>query len=718
MNRWFSLLIAALLAMSLGHDTAQAAEQPNILWISCEDISPDLRCYGDDYAISPHIDQLAAEGVLYSRAFSHSGVCAPTRSGIITGMYPTSIGTPHMRCRGVPPAEVRCFSQYLRAAGYYCTNNKKTDYQFESPLTAWDESSGKAHWRNRSEGQPFFAIINLTISHESQIRNPRPETKKRVSQLSPAERHDPAQATLPSYYPDTPLVRRDWANYHDNITAMDKQVAEILQQLEDDGLAEDTIVWFWGDHGRGLPRGKRWIYDSGLQFPLIIRVPEKWKQRALPEHPEQLAAGTVNDDLVAFVDFAPTMLSLAGIDIPEHIQGQAFLGPQKAAPRKYIFAARDRMDERYDLIRAARDKQFKYIRNDMPFIPYSQNISYMNEMPTMQEMRRLDAAGELVGPQKLYFRQVKPAEELYDTEADPEELNNLADDPKYADKLAELRSQTQQWRKDIGDMGLIPEPIFDEMKRPGGKYAVTADPIFTITDVNDAQRSYQVAIASPTAGSSIAYRFGKGPYQLYTEPVTVKPGQKLSAVACRIGFRDSQAITFRPGATTDPPAESETPDYVHWREALDKSDLLEQLAELKAIDSTQPESVAKYCAALASEQAAMRYWAITELYYADAIDEGIANKIRPYLDDPSPVVCIAAAQAIADTDPDAALAVLTKMLQHPQDTTRLSAALALDELGETARPAIPAMQNARHDKFKYVVRVCDGALARLGVPVD
>ena len=718
MNRWFSLFSAALLVIALGHDIAQAAEQPNILWISCEDISPDLRCYGDDYAISPNIDQLAAEGVLYSRAYSHSGVCAPTRSGIITGMYPTSIGTPHMRCRGVPPADVRCFSQYLRAAGYYCTNNKKTDYQFESPLTAWDESSSKAHWRNRGAGQPFFAIINLTISHESQIRNPRPETKKLVSQLSPAERHDPAQAPLPSYYPNTPLVRRDWANYHDNITAMDKQVAEILQQLDEDGLAEDTIVWFWGDHGRGLPRGKRWIYDSGLQVPLIIRVPDKWKQRALPEHPEQLAAGNVNDDLVAFVDFAPTMLSLAGIDIPEHIQGQAFLGPQKAAPRKYIFAARDRMDERYDLIRATRDKRFKYIRNDMPFIPYSQNISYMNEMPTMQEMRRLDAAGDLAGPQKLYFRQVKPVEELYDTDADPEELHNLADDPKYADKLAELRMQTRQWRKDIGDIGLIPEPIFDEMKRPGGEYAVTATPVFTITDVDDAQRSYQVAIASPTAGSSIAYRFGKKPNQLYTKPVTVKPGQKLTAVACRIGFRDSNAIAFQPSAAGDPPAQVETTNHVHWRDALNKSDLLEQLAKLKSLDSSKPESVVKYRSALKNELAAVRYWAIVELYHAGAVDADLVEEIRPYLADPSPVIRIAAAEAIAESDPQAAIAVLIKTLKHSQDTTRLCAALALDALGETARSAIPAMRKARNDKFKYVVRVCNGALARLGVPAE
>ncbi|MGD8499628.1 MAG: sulfatase, partial [Phycisphaerales bacterium] len=250
------------------------AQQPNILWVSTEDISPDLGCYGDSYAVTPNIDKLAAQGVRYNNVYSHSGVCAPTRSGIITGMYPTTVGTHHMRCKGVPPAYVKCISEYLRAAGYYCTNNVKTDYQFDPPASAWDENSRKAHWRNRGKNQPFFAIFNFTTSHESQIRNRSEGMLKRLAGLTPDEKHDPAKAVLPPYYPDTPAVRKDWAQYYDVITLMDKQVADVLKQLEEDGLAEDTIVWFWGDHGRGLPRGKRWIYDSGLRIPLIIRVPE------------------------------------------------------------------------------------------------------------------------------------------------------------------------------------------------------------------------------------------------------------------------------------------------------------------------------------------------------------------------------------------------------------------------------------------------------------
>ena len=412
-RRFMQIVAGSAAAMALPRIPLNAAEtaggqRPNILWISTEDISPDLGCYGDNYAVTPNIDKHATRGVRYTNVYSHAGVCAPTRSGIITGMYPTTLGTHNMRCQGVPPAYVKCFSEYIRAEGYYCTNNSKTDYQFDPPASAWDDSSGKAHWRNRGKDQPFFAIFNFTVSHESQIRNRTKAMLKRLASLKPHERHDPDKAVLPPYYPDTPAVRQDWAQYYDIITLTDKMVADVLKQLEDDGLAEDTIVWFWGDHGRGLPRGKRWIYDSGLKVPLIIHVPEKWRKLAMPDNPDAVKPGTVNDDLVAFIDFAPTMLSLTGIKIPDHIQGQAFLGSQKAKPREYIFAARDRMDEAYDLIRAVRDKRFKYIRNYMPHLTRGQDIEYMNQMPTMKDMRALNAAGKLEGPQKQYFEPTKP----------------------------------------------------------------------------------------------------------------------------------------------------------------------------------------------------------------------------------------------------------------------------------------------------------------------
>jgi len=521
-------LVALVAAAWAAWSQAAADERPNILWISLEDTSPDLGCYGDTYAVTPNIDRLALQGCRYTHAFTHAGVCAPSRSGIITGMYPSSIGTHYMRCKGVPPPYVKCFTEYLRAAGYYCTNDSKTDYNFDAPLTAWDESRRGAHWRNRpSKDAPFFAVINLTTTHESQIRLPEGQLQSRRKTLSPEELHDPAKAPLPPYYPDTPVVRRDMANYYDNLTFTDKEVGRILKQLDDDGLADSTIVFFWGDHGRGLPRHKRWIYDSGIRVPLIIR----W--------PGQLQAGSVSDELVAFVDFAPTLLSLANVEIPTHLQGRALLGPRKAAPRDHIYAARDRMDETLDIIRAVRDKRWKYIRNYRPDLPYAQRIAYMDEMPTMKEWRRLAAEDKLEGPQKLFFAANKPTEELYDTVADPHEINNLAGDPAHAATLARLRAVQDAWRDAVGDLGLLSEADVMELRRPGGQWSTTADPTIEMG-------GGRATIACSTEGASIAYRVGHPPsgrWLLYTAPISVRPAEKIEAKACRLGFKDSQLVT-------------------------------------------------------------------------------------------------------------------------------------------------------------------------------
>ncbi len=520
---------AALLAICVsGFHSIFAAEGPNILWISLEDISPDLGCYGDAYAVTPNIDRLAAEGCRYTHVFTHAGVCAPSRSGIITGMYPCSIGTHYMRCKGVPPPFVKCFTEYLRAAGYYCTNDSKTDYNFDAPVTAWDENRKGAHWRARpTKDTPFFAVINLTTTHESQIRLPEAQLEARRKTLSPEELHDPAKAPLPPYYPDTPVVRRDMANYYDNLTFTDKEVGRILQQLDDDGLAESTIVFCWGDHGRGLPRHKRWIYDSGIRVPLVIR----W--------PGHLKPGSVSDELVAFVDFAPTLISLAGLDTPDHLQGIPFLGPKKAAPRPYIYAARDRMDETLDIIRAVRDKRWKYIRNYRPDLPYSQPIAYMDEMPTTKEWRRLAGEGRLAGPQALFFAATKPVEELYDTESDPHEIQNLTADPRHAATLARLRLAHEAWRDAIGDLGLIPEADLMELRRPRGEWATTTDPEIVFG-------GGQAKISCLTDGASIAYRISSpaaGRWLLYTSPVSLKRGESIEAKACRLGFRDSKSVT-------------------------------------------------------------------------------------------------------------------------------------------------------------------------------
>ena len=444
-----ALLLAALPAV------ADTPKRPNIVWIVAEDLSPSLGCYGDPDAITPNLDRLASHGARFTRCFTHAPVCAPSRSGLVTGMYPTTMGSHHMRStlKNPPPT----FMEELRKAGYYVAWPGKTDFNFAPPKAAFDSTQ---NWMAKGQlKEPFFAYINLNVTHESQIRVPKAKYDTNTTRLKPAERRDPSKVVLPPYYPDAPEVRRDVATYHENVTVMDYQVADVLKWLDDKKLADNTVVFFFGDHGWGMSRGKRWLYDSGLRAPLIVR----W--------PGTIKPGTVRDDLVAFVDFAPTVLGVAGAPVPERMQGQAFLG-EKAKPRKHVFAARDRMDETFDRIRAVRDERFKYIRNYYPELPYAQHILYMDEMPTMRVWRQWAADGKLTGPQKNFFASTKPAEELYDTEADPHEVRNLAGDPAHADTLKELRAALDRWVKDTKDLGEVPE---DELIRRG----VVADRLTT-----------------------------------------------------------------------------------------------------------------------------------------------------------------------------------------------------------------------------------------------
>ena len=543
-NRNSFFLSLALLVACLSSSIVNAQTRPNILWISTEDISPDLGCYGDAYAITPNIDRLASQSVRYTNAFSNAPVCAPSRSAIITGMYTTTIGSMHMRSKAVPPVGVKAFTEYLRAAGYYCSNNSKTDYNFEAPPshrppeTVWDETSPRAHWRNRSDkSQPFFSVFNFVVTHESQIRVDAAMYAKNIARLTPEQRHNPAKATIPPYYPDTPKVRKDWATYYDNITAMDYLVADVLKQLEADGLAENTVVFFWGDHGRGLPRAKRWPYDSGTRVPLLVRWPGKIKP------------GTTVDDVVMLFDLGPTVLSIAGAPIPAHMQAQAFLGAQKKVPREYAFAHRDRMDEAYDMVRTVRDKQFRYIRNFFPGRPYTQYIDYLEEMPTMQELRRLykehyNALGANYGnaltpAQLLWMAPEKPPEELYDLMADPYEINNLAQSAPHRDTLKRMRGVLDKWQKDTKDLGLVPEAELRERMRPGGKWQQIAPPVIT------ASPDGNVKLSCATEGASIAYTTeeGKGAHWLlYTKEIMVQKSATLRVKGCRLGYLDSEEV--------------------------------------------------------------------------------------------------------------------------------------------------------------------------------
>ncbi|WP_231616075.1 sulfatase-like hydrolase/transferase [Novipirellula artificiosorum] len=448
-------------------------KRPNILWLSCEDISPHLGCYGDKDAITPNIDGLAKQGVRYSNVFTTAGVCAPCRSAIITGIYQSTLGTHHMRCNAELPDFVKPFSTYMRQAGYYCTNNSKQDYQFKTPRDAWDESSGKAHWKNRQdETQPFFAVFNFTGCHESGIEN-EAKYKQVTKDLTSEQRQDPNQLTLPPYYPDTPVVREDWKRNYELITAMDLWAGERIQELKDQGVYEDTIIMYWSDHGVGLPRAKRWLYDSGTRIPLVVRIPDSFRLA------NQGQPTTVDDQLISSLDFAPTVLNLAGIRLPEYFQGRAFLGQDLTKPRDYVYGARDRMDERYDIIRAVRDNRFRYIRNYEPFKPYYQYMNTPEKGATMKELRRVHAEGELPEPAALFMANNKPAEELYDLQSDPHEIHNLAADETYKEVLDRMREVHLNWVVETRDIGLIPESeIQRREKTTSARYNIllNADP--------------------------------------------------------------------------------------------------------------------------------------------------------------------------------------------------------------------------------------------------
>ena len=449
-----------VLALLLAACSSAPTEPPNILWLSCEDIGPHLGAYGDEYADTPNLDALATKGMIYTNASSNAPVCAPARTTIISGVYPTSLGAQHMRSMVKMPANMKMYPQYLREAGYYCTNNSKEDYNLEKPGQVWDESSRKAHWKNRAEGQPFFAIFNYTVTHESQIRN-RPHTLV----------HDPAKARVPAYHPDTPEVRHDWAQYYDRITEMDAMAGAALKEIEEAGLAEDTIVFHWGDHGSGMPRNKRWPYNSGLLVPMIVHVPEKYMHLA----PEGWQVGGKNDRPVAFVDLAPTVLSLAGIQPPEFMQGGAFLGKYVAPARKYNYGFRGRMDERYDCVRSVRDDRYMYLRHYNPHKVYGQYIAYMFQTPTTQVWKKMYDEGKLNEAQSLFW-QTKPAEELYDLREDPDETKNLAGSPEHQAKLEELRKAERDWVLEIRDLGFLPEAQIHSRAAGGAPYDMGHDP--------------------------------------------------------------------------------------------------------------------------------------------------------------------------------------------------------------------------------------------------
>lgn len=516
-----------------------------------EDLSPRIGAFGDDLARTPNIDRLAREGVRYTHVFATAGVCAPSRAALITGMNQVSITAQHMRTtdyvwpdgsgrRGyeaAPPSFVKAFPELLRAAGYYTTNNSKTDYQFGSPFTVWDENGAQAHWKNRPEGMPFFAMYSLTATHESSLF-PTDSIERRfpgtgaVLRAFESQRNAlpsrtrPEDVVVPPYYPDTPTVRADIARQYDNVQLMDAWVGERMAELEREGVLDNTIVIWTTDHGDGLPRAKRSLYDSGLNVPMIIRFPDG------------RGAGTVDRRLTSFVDLAPTVLTLAGAERPAHLQGIDMLG-QEGAVQARVYAARDRLDESPDLGRAVRTRDFKYIVNERPDAMFFLPLSFRENLPMMAEMRKLAGEGGLSPVQAGYFATPRPAEELYDLRLDPHEVRNLAGDPAHAGVKAELSAALSAWRAKVGDPGLMPE---DEMiKAAWGAQSQPQTVAPVITTSRDAQ-GVSVVLASATEGASIGYRFaGEARWRLYTGPFNAETGQRIEAKAIRYGFKESAA---------------------------------------------------------------------------------------------------------------------------------------------------------------------------------
>lgn len=589
-----SASLAALAGIGSG-GSVNAAERPNILWITCEDMSPRLGYYGDRDAHTPHLDRFARQSVRYSRAFASAPLCTPARSCLITGVFASSLGTQHLR-GAVPLAEdIRCFTEYLREAGYYCSNNVKEDYNFDTPAAAWDESSNTAHWRKREAGQPFFSVFNFMTTHQSRTRYDRNELDARQDELPPELRVDPRALTLPPYYPDTTIVRENLAAFYTQVTLMDRQFQAILDQLDEDGLAEDTIVFFYSDHGDGLPRGKRWLHDTGLQVPLMVRFPEKYRHLSTHE------AGSECGELVSFVDFAPTALNLAGLDAPGYMQGRAFLGKGLAPERDYVFATRDRVDEVLMCSRSVRGPRYHYIRNFMPHRARMQRSFFSEQTPLRQEIRRLHAMGELEGHETWLMENRIPADELYDTLADPFELNNLADDPDHQAILAELKQALFDWMLKTDDLGLIPE--YEMLKTADGR------------SPHDAFEGFD--------------RFGE-----------------LLELADRVGRGPRQLAFF-----------------------------------MRALSDLHP---------------AFRYWGATGMAALGEHARPFIAELRPALDDPSPSVRFAAAEAKCNLgECDKAIAVLKQGLLDGDVVVNLHASQILMVIGDAARAALPVMKTTR-----------------------
>lgn len=584
-------------------------DRPNIVWIIAEDMSPNWSCYGETTIQTPNIDRLAAEGALFTNAFVTSPVCSPSRSAMITGMYQTTIGAHHHRS-SYPgseiylPEQIKPLPAYFKQHGYYTVNGgpkktayrgdtasqkkriAKTDYNFVWDRDIYDDND----WGNRAPGQPFFAQIQLRGGKYRQAEVPNPV--------------DPAKVRVPPYYPDDPVIRQDWARYLNSVIYVDMEVGQILERLENEGIADSTAVILWTDHGISHARGKQFVYDEGIHVPLIMR----W--------PGTIKPGTVRQDLVSHIDIAATSLYMAGIAIPKYMEARPLFGPD-FKPREYIIAARDRCDETLDCIRCVRTKRYKYVRNFFPSRAHLQPNRYKDGKEIIKTMRRLFAEGKLSELQARLFAPTRPVEELYDLESDQHEIRNLADSLEHQTTLSRLRSTLLEWSVESKDLGLVPEPELEQLaKRCGSRYEILR------------------------------------------------------------------------------------------RE--ENKNLLDSILRVVNLAATGERALPNLTAAMKEGRSEVRWWAAMELGNLGTEASSAEALLAAALDDASAGVRVAAARALCKMNEERkGLPVLLQELSNEDQVVRHYAALAFEDIGEEARPALEALRTARDDKYEYVRRVAD-----------
>ena len=431
---------------------AASSEKPNIVWLTSEDNSPEyLRLYNESGAPMPTVERLAENGLTFTHAFSNAPVCSVARSTIISGCYTTKIGAQyHRKFQPAPmPEGLRMFPYYLKQAGYYTANNKKEDYNLIKGDDVWDESSSQATWKNRKPGQPFFYVQNYETTHESKVHF---DWKSAKETIDPKELES---IKLPPYFPDTELFRYTYYHYLQLHKKLDSQLGEVIKDLEDNGLMDDTIIFYYGDHGGVLPRSKTYLFESGLRVPLVIYIPEKWKHLAY-----NAKSGSKVDGFVNFVDLAATMLNLVGIEVPETMDGKAFLGKDislaSVNERNTTFANSDRYDEKYEMVRSVRVSDLKYIRSYDPYGLDALYNEYRYRMEAYKQWWKMHCKEELLDVSDCFFQQ-KATESLYDLSSDPYETNNLAYKPEYSEKLQAMRGILRQHLIEQPDLGFYPE---------------------------------------------------------------------------------------------------------------------------------------------------------------------------------------------------------------------------------------------------------------------